>query len=48
MNELLTLNIFTESRALALIGMGLFGGLIALPLFFAGDAGSDKANDDDA
>ncbi len=48
MNELLTLNLFAESRALALIGMGLFCGLIALPLFFAGDAGSDKANDDAA
>ena len=48
MNELLTLNLFTESRALALIGMGLFGGLIALPLFFAGDVGSDKTNHADA
>jgi hypothetical protein len=45
MNELLTLNLFNELPGIAWIGLVLFGGLIALPLFFVGDARSDKGND---
>jgi hypothetical protein len=34
MNDLMTLNLFALSLPAALAGMGLFGGLLLLPLFF--------------
>ena len=42
MNELMSLNIFAHSLGAALVGMGLFGGLILLPLWLSGD-GSARA-----
>ncbi|MCU0963733.1 MAG: hypothetical protein MUF08_01430 [Burkholderiaceae bacterium] len=37
MEDLLLLNIFTHSLPAAVLGMGFFGGLIVLPLFFVLD-----------
>jgi hypothetical protein len=44
MAELLTLNVFAESLGAALIGICLFGGLVALPLFIADDAWPRKCD----
>lgn len=37
MNDLIALNLFSMSLPAALIGMGLFGGLVLLPLIFRDD-----------
>jgi len=37
MNELLSLNIFAEFLLAALLGVGLFLGLLALPMFVSGE-----------
>jgi hypothetical protein len=37
MNELLSLNIFAEFLLAALLGVGLFFGLLALPMFVSGE-----------
>jgi hypothetical protein len=37
MNELLSLNIFTEFLLAALLGVALFFGLLALPMFVSGE-----------
>ena len=37
MNELLSLNIFAEFLLAALLGVALFFGLLALPMFVSGD-----------
>jgi hypothetical protein len=37
MNELFSLNIFAEFALAALVGVALFFGLLALPLFVSGD-----------
>jgi hypothetical protein len=36
MYELLTLNVFALSLPVALLGAGLFGGLLAMPILSAG------------
>jgi hypothetical protein len=40
MNDLIALNLFALSLPAALIGMGLFGGLMLLPLFFRDHTGA--------
>jgi hypothetical protein len=42
MNDLIALNLFALSLPAALIGMGLFGGLVLLPLFLRDDADSGR------
>lgn len=37
MNDLIALNLFLMSLPASLIGMGLFGGLVLLPLIFRDD-----------
>jgi hypothetical protein len=37
MNELFSLNIFAEFLLAALLGVGLFFGLLALPMFVSGE-----------
>jgi hypothetical protein len=42
MNDLMALNLFAMSLPAALVGMGLFGGLVLLPLFFRDDRRDDS------
>jgi len=42
MNDLMALNLFAMSLPAALLGMGLFGGLVLLPLFFRNDRGAER------